>query len=330
MFRTLSTRRAFTLIELLVVIAIIAILIALLVPAVQKVREAAARTQCVNNLKQLGIALQSYHDAYKEFPMGDNAPGGINNAPRLTYVIYLYPFLDQVPLYEAFHFTPVAPDTQTTPFFMVANNSTAPTPLSALVNVFICPSDYGVRTCGNGTADSAGVQYSWMTGNYAAVFPGTKNQDADVATMTTRTALGPNYQTKMVQITDGTSNTVLMTECLRSLGGGNDIRGAVWIDEPGCSFVYTQTPAAATGTYTPNTSANDILYHCTSVPNANRPCVQDQTAGNESAAARSMHPGGVNVLLCDGTARFVANNVSPTIWADLATIAGGEVINGDF
>jgi len=94
---------------LLVVIAIIAILIALLVPAVQKVREAAARTQCLNNLKQIGLAFHGYHDANKQLPMGVKATGGINNSPRLTFSIYLYPYLDQMPVYNSFSFTPWRP-----------------------------------------------------------------------------------------------------------------------------------------------------------------------------------------------------------------------------
>src|SRR5207302_2304397 len=138
------------------------------------------------------------------------------------------------------------PDTATIPFFMVANNSTGAAPLSAQLAVFICPSDYGLRTVGNGGVDMTApvpVPYKWMTANYAAVFPGTKNLDANSATMAIKTALGPNYITKFAHITDGTSNTVIMTEQVRAVGatGGQpagDLRGAIWIDEPGSAFVY--------------------------------------------------------------------------------------------
>src|SRR5215211_7830661 len=98
-------RLAFTLIELLVVIAIIAILIALLVPAVQKVREAAARTQCLNNMKQLGVALHAYHDNYKKFPIGTKADDGtIYGAPRLPFLIYILPYLEQNALFQQVNF----------------------------------------------------------------------------------------------------------------------------------------------------------------------------------------------------------------------------------
>src|SRR5258708_3146465 len=102
--RSFAMRGGFTLIELLVVIAIIAILIGLLLPAIQKVREASKRTQCLNNLKQLGLALQGYHDSYGFFPVGATWAGSVNSNPRLTFSIYLYPYLEQAAIYNAFVF----------------------------------------------------------------------------------------------------------------------------------------------------------------------------------------------------------------------------------
>jgi prepilin-type N-terminal cleavage/methylation domain-containing protein len=325
-----SCRRGFTLIELLVVIAIIAILIALLVPAVQKVREAASRTQCQNNLKQLGIAFHAYHDANHEFPVGVTWNPGIWSWPRMTYSIYLYPYLDQGVIYNEFNFTPT--DTTVAPWESASNNSSgAAPPNSALIAVFVCPSDNGLRTTSNGASDSAGHLFSWMTANYVVPFPGAQNSDALAPTQATRTAMGPNYGSRIVQITDGTSNTMLMTESLRAVvANNNDIRGAIWIDEPASAFIYTKAPASATAPYTPNTTANDLLYHCTNMPSQNRPCATQSTNTLESAAARSMHQGGVHVLLCDASTHFVANNVSPATWIALGTIMENDVVQLDF
>jgi prepilin-type N-terminal cleavage/methylation domain-containing protein len=323
-------RRGFTLIELLVVIAIIAILIGMLLPAVQKIRDAAARTQCINNLKQLGLALHGYHDANGSFPLGAQWNGGPTATPRLTFAIYLYPFLEQGALFHAFVFNPTDSPWA---FESKYNNSVGnPPPLSAVVKTFECPSDTGLKTVGNGANDSAGKPFAWVTGNYLAIFTGTDCTDAYYnATATNRTAMCSNFGANLGQITDGTSNTVALTESLRAVSNTNDIRGTYFIDEAGSSMVFAQAPSSVTGQYTPNTPANDVLYHCNNNPALNRPCTQDQTnAGNNSAAARSMHPGGVNSVLCDGSVRFVSNNINSATWAHAATIAGNEVPGSDF
>ena len=153
------------------------------------------------------------------------------------------------------------------------------------------------------------------------------------------TAMAPNFGASMVEITDGTSNTLLLAECVRSAGNnGNDIRGCYWVDEAGAASLFTLPPTidGITGNYTPNTTANDVMFHCTNLPAINRPCQTSTPVGSEnnqqtdSAASRSMHPGGVNVLFCDGSARFISNKINPQTWAALATIAGGEEIPGNY
>jgi prepilin-type N-terminal cleavage/methylation domain-containing protein len=318
-------RVAFTLIELLVVIAIIGVLIALLMPAVQKVREAAQRTQCLHNLKQLGLAIHQYHDANGSFPKGCQWSGGVGSSPRLTFSIYLYPYLEQSAVYNAFNFQPTD---SPWPWESSANN---PTLVGTVVKTWVCPSDTGANTVGNGGRDSQGRPFTWMTGNYLAVFPGTDSGDALAMVAGQPTALGPNFGARLDQITDGTSNTLLLAEYVRAVSdNGNDLRGAVWVDEAGSAMIFTRPPAGILGSYTPNTPAGDVLYHCTNLPAMNRPCRQNTNELVESAAARSMHPGGVNILLCDASARFVGNGIQPATWAAAATIAGGEVPGNDF
>ena len=270
----------------------------------------------------------NYHDVNLQFPKGAQWPTGVQSAPRLTFFIYLYPFLEQAAIYNEFVFNT---SDSAVPWESKINNSTGTNPPnSAFVKTFICPSDSGLMTVGNGSSDGNGVAFKWITGNYCAVFPGTDCNDAYNATIATRTALGSNFGATISKITDGTSNTLLLAEYVRAMSATDDIRGAVWVDEAGCTEVYTKTPSGATGNYTPNTTAVDILYHCTTLPAQNRPCIQNETATVESAASRSMHTNGVNVLLCDGSVHFITNGISPTTWASAATIAGGEVPGSDW
>ncbi len=259
-------RSAFTLIELLVVIAIIGVLIALLLPAVQKVREAANRTHCLNNLKQLGLAFHQYHDANGALPKGCQWPRGVGSSPRLTFSIYLYPYLEQSNVFNAFNFQPTD---SPWPWESSSNN---PALVGTVVPSWVCPSDAGASTVGNGGRDAVGRPFTWMTGNYLAVFPGTDSADALAMATAQPTALGPNFGARLTQIADGTSNTLLLAEYVRAASdNGNDLRGAVWVDEAGSAMVYTRPPQGIVGTYTPNTPANDVLYHCTNLPEMNRP-----------------------------------------------------------
>jgi prepilin-type N-terminal cleavage/methylation domain-containing protein/prepilin-type processing-associated H-X9-DG protein len=308
-------RPGFTLIELLVVIAIIAILIALLLPAVQKVREASNRAQCQNNLKQLALGLHGYHDAHKRFPKGLvwNS-GNYYDFPRTGWNYPLFPHIEQDNLYRLFPAS--ARSQQWYPWFSPeATNPNGPT--RVIIPIWVCPSD-------SGATHNNQAWGSFALGNYHAVFGGMNLEGARTAGPAQRAAFGVNYGARFADFADGQSNSMVLAEYQRSRGAANDQRGMPWGDQPGYGHVYTQL--------SPNSSSPDLLYvgWCDNQPGVNLPCVNGDTGPNNTVAARSQHPGGVNVALGDGSVRFVNNSVDLlTVWRPLATIAGGEVL-GDF
>jgi len=319
MVKFTSRRRGFTLIELLVVIAIIAILIALLLPAVQQAREAARRSTCKNNLKQVGLALHNYHDTHRVFPPG-TIHAGIENCNRqiptggqvLNHTCYqmLLPFLDQAPLYQQFNFslpsgqgkhatgcTPTAPTTNQ--YGLV----TSPVP------VFLCPSDPGVPFVS--TADATyHAQSGWKTsyGVASAFRGGTWTSSWAGTTSTSKGTLGPNGAARFASIQDGTSNTMVLIE----------------------------TPLAKTSVnYGPNwNTANHTFYIDVFGYGLNRvhiaSGVPDAQGRVFAWSAGSAHTGGAHMLMNDGAVRFLSENVDQiNVLRPLVTIAGGEVM-GEF
>jgi len=320
-------RDAFTLVELLVVIAIIGILVALLLPAVQSAREAARRTQCLNKLKQWGLAMHLHHDTQGTLPYG--ATGNVdvgtddpNYYPRQTWVMYLYPFIEQGNLdalndldksfYEA-------------PFTIQGT-------MNGLggqeVSLYKCPSD------GFGTDQTTGT-YQRRRGNYVvnwghAKFDGPYNParlesypggpiNSGMAPF--RFESGRRSQPRkssFAKIVDGTSSTLMMSEYLISSQPEDlDWRGDILNDEGMFHFQTINTPNSSNpdgierGFYT---EINDPLMPGIAV---------DRNAQHN--AARSRHTGGVNVAFCDGSSRFFSNDVSPLLWVSLGTMNGGEV-----
>ncbi|MCI0460996.1 MAG: DUF1559 domain-containing protein [Gemmataceae bacterium] len=314
----MRVRRAFTLIELLVVIAIIAVLIGLLLPAVQKVREAASRLSCQNNLKQIGLALHSYHSTYEKFPPGRGTP--------FPYVFstlaYLLPHVEQENLQRLIDFT--VPPLTFGSFDGSKNLRAATTPLK----LFVCPSDSGPQVPGSpygatsyaANVGTGTVGFGLLTVGDGVFFGGS--------------AIG------IRDLVDGSSNTVAVSENL--LGNGQTSRGAIpgdprreVLELPGSSDTSPMACSSGTagawsgqrGAKWINGHYGDALYNHFYVPNA---AVWDCGNGSHNkgiTAARSQHAGGVNVLLCDGSVRFVGNNVALTVWRSLATRAGGEVVS---
>ena len=305
--RPTRVARGFTLIELLVVIAIIAVLIALLLPAVQQAREAARRTQCKNNLKQLGLAMHNYHDTMGRFPPGVIwANNQIYTGPRTTYFVMLLPYLDQGPLYNLIDFN-IA-----NVMWCYGNNAAA---VKNVVPGALCPSD-GM----GGTQKNTNCGLHAVT-NYMGFFGETL---AD--SFTRKSVFGANRGASLRDLTDGTSSTLLFGEYLTGSGLADDWRGGMWPDLAGFGLIHTRN--------TPNSNSPDLLYPqwCPpglNLPQKNLPCVPGDGTTTDTATSRSRHTGGVHVLLGDGAVRFVSDNIDLNTWRALGTMSGSEVI-GEF
>ncbi len=356
-----QSSRGFTLIELLVVIAIIAVLIALLLPAVQAAREAARRAQCVNNLKQFGIAMHNYHSSNDVFPMGAslcyyNYGGG---TPCTTWNNWsahamMLNYLEQGPLYNAINFSMEGRGSD----YASAANSTA---YNAKISVFLCPSDiYAGQVNDNCYYGSIGA---------------TTNGGSDTPPRPT-TPTCPNYQSPTTgvfgfrvaygirDITDGSSNTIAFSEGKVGAGSnivapGNMIMGAglsgnayflnanqnaalVLADLQTCSLKYVSSNSGnisfghghdwgvgGMGATLFNTIAppNSTLYTWSA-------CRTDCNGGCDGASmdysnAQSYHPGGVNALFGDGSVKFLKNAVNMNVYWGLGTKDGSEVIGSD-
>lgn len=309
-------KRGFTLIELLVVIAIIAVLIALLLPAVQQAREAARRTQCKNNLKQLGVALHNYHDTANRFPPGSISRNGqVFNGPEWPYFIhFLMPYIDQANTYSQLSLDWGRQGPWLNPGVWPA---TVQNPIPALQ----CPSD-GM----GGALKAVGTGINLPTSNYLGFFSGLNDGQTQADTGTTKTIFAMNRGASLRDLTDGSSNTMVIGEYLTGTNG--DWRGWFYTNRAGAQFMHA--------TNGPNSAIGDNLlaypYACTAafnLPLQNLPCTADANTPNNFATSRSRHIGGVHVLLGDGAVRFISNNINLATWQNLAWMADGNVI-GEF
>jgi prepilin-type N-terminal cleavage/methylation domain-containing protein/prepilin-type processing-associated H-X9-DG protein len=317
--------RGFTLIELLVVIAIIAILIGLLLPAVQKVREAAARAKCGNNLKQLAIACHSYHDRNGQLPpavqmrsgVSRTAAGGQAFGPN--WVVLVLPDIEQGPLYN----------TQATSItsYMANGNTSWKAVRTNRIPTMECPSDTnqdlvwtgdgGGWARGNYACNAGGLHQSsnvGFTSSEAGGSPKNENNPTDLGVPVGTTSGGVmciNFGAGIHRIEDGSSNTVMLAEVRNgALLGSQDSRGVWALGFPGASVI------AGNGwdCTTPNTT-EDNADDCEG-------CINDPKnqmgawpgCPFQQATARGRHTGGVQVALGDGSVRFVRNSVSKATW----------------
>lgn len=334
MFHGYLRRRGFTLIELLVVIAIIAVLVALLLPAVQQAREAARRSQCKNNLKQLGLAMHNYHESFSVLPPGATSAmclGGAGPSKWGGWSAHtmMLPALDQGPLYNQLNFN---------------SDCSYEAPNSTLCNVklavFKCPSDGDFVGSGDkgvlNYMSSMGPNFNW-TGSQAQQ-KGMFNAEVIV---------------RLSDVRDGTSNTIAMAEMI--IGDnqsavytlGDLVRPIAWVG----GATYKPTLAQLT-TYGANCQAGigthlsacghrwqysmpyNSLFNTINPPNSTFPtcficsgCGEGDSAG--VFTARSRHPGGVHCVLGDGAVRFVSNSIDINTWQNLGSIRDDDIV-GEF
>ncbi len=303
-----NRKSGFTLIELLVVIAIIAILIALLLPAVQQAREAARRSTCKNNMKQIGLAMHNYHDTHRTFPFSYRV--GVNKQ-RTCWFHMILPFIDQAPLYNKFV---AVPDTSANAY--VSRPGFAGI-YGTVVPAMVCPSNPGAP--GRSVGGAVGV----FQGNYAVCYSGT--QRAGITTDVTDGMFHYNSKVRFRDITDGSSNAIMASEgivrpnvsTVRYGEIGGYWGGCFW---GSCGFTTVEPP---------NTSVADVNYSCKTTTMTRAPCTNNTTVGEQYNFARSYHVGGVHVLLGDGAVRFISENIDSPTYRNLGSIADGNVI-GEF
>jgi prepilin-type N-terminal cleavage/methylation domain-containing protein/prepilin-type processing-associated H-X9-DG protein len=346
----MARRAAFTLIELLVVIAIIAVLIALLLPAVQKVREAANRMSCTNNLKQLGLAGHAYHDANNGFPpavrmpyaieSNDPVTGGAANPFGPNWAIFLLPYVEQQNLFAQAN--PASYPGTANLANLASYNLSWRQVRGVTIKNFLCPSDSGTKA---GFTDPKGrpPEADWARGNYACN-GGTADTDHHIRGnpgvpnppypgMVKGPVMAIDYGCRLTDITDGTANTFLFHE-VRIGVSSLDRRGTWAMGMPGASIVC----AGRDGNPTPNNRLDeadevegcDAFWYAGIGTRDGMGCRQGANNYGMAAQARSRHPGVVNACFADGHVQFVKETISQRTWVLLQSANDGQIPDGDY
>lgn len=370
--RRFKTQHAFTLIELLVVIAIIAVLIGLLLPAVQKVREAASRVKCQNNLKQIGLAMHNYQGALQEFPPAalpttppqpgfdavgnwNNSRGACANSHQLnpsgvtgcfgpTWMVLLLPHIEQDALFKQYRMDRPSEDAANQPVVKTVVStyvcpSDGPNPLFTPLNNYDPPSWAMAR--GNYGAACGGLDDSHSFANRNMYF----NVDGRAALMSARKQAATKKGTPIGEIADGTSNTLMVAEMISSPSTEDDSFGVWALAGANLITAYNDyngdppsVPPPARMIQTPNCDASNANPNVTFCWSVTPYCDNSHTVvglgqgdrifgcgdGGNSSRANSRHTGGVNILLCDGSVRFVSDTINPLTWFNLFSVRGGE------
>jgi prepilin-type N-terminal cleavage/methylation domain-containing protein len=324
-------RSAFTLIELLVVIAIIAILIALLVPAVQKVREAAARTQCINNLKQLGLASHNYHDSFKSFPPGLGFSGAAYQ-PNSGYgngIFHLLAYVEQGTVYKSSLGNVTVSGVPPGPYYFPGNNGVYSTPLAVL----LCPSDPSAQS--NPLTING---FSWGVCCYGfnnLLFA--KENGINYTNPPTANGKGfdPAGATSIMRITDGTSNTILIAERYAQCNNKAwPVGGSVWAYS---ALSSPKLPAPMAPPVLPLYPGFEITFFAaqaggaTAIGPASLFQVQPTPYSGNCDPVRAATPHNVMpTCLADASVRTVSNSISPDTWWYALTPTGGEPLGSDW
>jgi len=335
------SRRGFTLIELLVVIAIIAVLIGLLLPAVQSAREAARRLQCVNNLKQMGLAVHGYISSFDVMPpvgavdILGRSDGSGKIPQNASVMLRMLNYLEQIALYNAYNFSlsDVAGGGG------VAANTTV---MSTPVAVYFCPTDPNPGNTGN---IDGGFNVRVTCNNYGICGGANRQNTGGVANgvawwMGGNLAFGTRVD--LASIRDGTSSTAAFSEWVKgSVGQGPTVRTQVYqiasynnggpANDLAACLAATSVIWDEKGEFwtLQDTGRGGPYYHV--MPPNQRSCssVVDFGTVDSFISASSLHPGGVNLLLMDGSVRFARDGIDPSLWRALGTRAGGEIVSSD-